>query len=128
MTEKDLFSLHKFPLLNTEEAFTNLGSMRLLLEILPLMLEHELPAEKHKLQQAYTESNWTTIVSLAHKLKSSAIYCGTQRLKMACEYLERSQKEDLRSEQERLYQQLLKAIDETMTAIREWLINRVISS
>lgn len=120
-TEDALFALHVFPLFDQDEGITNLGSEDILRELLHLMVNKELVAEKVKLQDAYTSHNWTAIESLAHKLKSSALYCGNIRLKMACQYLERSQKANLHVYQEKLYQQLLLVIDDTTIAIKKWL-------
>jgi len=122
-TEAALFTLEKYPLLDHHEGMTNLGSKSILIELLQLMINKELPVEKVKLQETHNKQDWKNIENLAHKLKSSALYCGTIRLKMACQYLERSQKADLIVHQEKLYQQLLQIIDETSVTIECWLDN-----
>lgn len=119
--ERTLFQLDAYPLFDETEAITNLGSKTVLIDLLRLMVEKELPNEKRHLQQAYQQSQWQIIESLSHKLKSSALYCGTSRLKYACLYLEDYQKAGHKQLLEHLYSQLLQVIDDTIVHLRRWL-------
>lgn len=117
-TEEALFALKPLPLLNQEEGLANCGSEALLMELLHLLIEKELPTEKERLEEAYQNGNFQLVETLSHKLKSSAIYCGTTKLKIACQYLERSIKAGLSHLQDKLYSQLICVIDETADAVR----------
>ena len=68
-------------------------------------------------------NNWNEIEKLAHKIKSSALYCGTVRMKMACQYLERYQKAGHSRLQQELYRQLLRVLDETKIFLLNWIKN-----
>lgn len=118
--EEELFALESYPLLDATEGIKNLGSKSFLRELLQLMVD-ELPAEVIHLQQAHVKDDWQQIEKLAHKLKSSGLYCGTTRLKGACQYLERYQKSGQIVLRDALYQQLLSIIAETMPYLQHWL-------
>lgn len=115
------FDLKAYTLFDEAEGINNLGSKTVLAELLQLLLDEELPAETNDLQIAYLQKNWQRIEELALKLKSSALYCGLIRLKMACHYFERSHKAGLYHYQDVLYQQLLQVMDDSAEAIRLWL-------
>lgn len=123
-TEEKLFLLDCYPLLNSEEGIINLGSEAILRELLTSMLTQELPDELLRLQEAYELSDWNKVEALAHKIKSAAIYCGTIRLKFACQYLERYRKAGYHKQQEQLYCQLIQIAEETKQAISQWLIEK----
>lgn len=53
-----------------------------------IMLVDSLPYEVEKLNAAYQEENWAEVQSLVHKLNGGASYCGTLRLKSACNRLD----------------------------------------
>ncbi|MBA2650859.1 MAG: hypothetical protein H0U73_01110 [Tatlockia sp.] len=58
---------------------------------------------------------------MAHKAKSGAEYPGTIRMKYACMYLERYHKAGHSACLEKLYQQLMKVLDDTQRCIEIWL-------
>ena len=91
-TETELFNLHPFPLLDTQHALTLLGSHTVLKEMLMLMLNEQIPNDLPALKKAYKNKNWDSIEAISHKMKASALYCGTIQLQMACQYLERYRK------------------------------------
>jgi len=119
--EQALFLLEHYPLFNEEEGINNLGDKAILTDLLTLMLNKELPNERKTLQHSYEQQDWLHIEKLAHKLKSSALYCGTTRLKMACQYLERSQKAGHAHLQVALFHQLMDVIEKTQQVIGQWL-------
>jgi len=114
------FDLKAYILFDEAEGIKNLGSKIILAELLQLLVEGELPSERTSLELAYSQKDWQRIEDLAHKLKSSALYCGLNRLKMACHYFERSHKAGLFNYQEVLYQQLIKVMDDSTQIINEW--------
>lgn len=120
-TIEDLFNLDQFPLLDAETGINNLGSEMILKDILISMINDELPQELEKLKSAYSNKDWAQIEALAHKMKSGAVYCGTSRLKHACQYLERYRKTGYEKELERLYHQLMKVAEQTVISVRSWL-------
>jgi len=122
--ESSLFELEQYPLLDEQEGINNLGSKAVLCDLLHLMVDKELPSETANLQACYRQQDWPQIEKLAHKLKSSALYCGTKRLKLACQYLERYQKAGHTHLQEALFQQLLQVMAQTQTTIAQWLANQ----
>jgi two-component system aerobic respiration control sensor histidine kinase ArcB len=119
-SEALLFKLSAFPLLHTPSAVEQLGSADLLKEILTLM-EKELPKEYMAIEKAYQDNDWKKIEKLAHRIKSSALYCGTIRLKYACQYLERYHKAGHTALLEGLYQQLTHVLEETQKFLVQWL-------
>jgi CheY-like chemotaxis protein len=52
------------------------------------MLIAELPATRHKLQQAYVEKDWNRLRELVHKLLGGISYCNVPALKAAVENLQ----------------------------------------
>lgn len=118
-SEEELFLLHDYPLLDMQLGLANLGDRSLLSEILDMMVRQELPIELKKLHFAYAKSDWDKVEELAHKLKSSALYCGTVRLKIACQYLERYRKAGYSLLLEQLYFQLVEIAQKTQNSIIE---------
>ena len=123
-TEDLLFELDTFPLLNIENALQNIGSENLLHNMLRLMVEQEIPNDLAAIQTAHTKTDWSVIEKLAHKMKGSALYCGTIKLKYACQYLERYQKANHTILLEKLYRQLIQVTEDTRKSIQQWLTNR----
>ncbi|KTC85740.1 PAS domain-containing hybrid sensor histidine kinase/response regulator [Legionella drozanskii] len=120
-TTEKLFVLDPYPLLDTKEGISNLGNETILKELLETMISEEIPPTLKRLEEAYTTSDWALIEKLAHHFKSSALYCGTIRLKYACQYIERYYKAGHRELLDRLYHQLIQVIRETEEHIRHWL-------
>lgn len=120
-TEKQLFELSQFPLLSVGDGISNLGSIDLLTDLLTLLLKEALPEDELILKTAFEENDWEQIENLAHKMKSGALYCGTIKLKFACQYLEHYLKTGYHQQLEPLYQQLMTVIQLTKEAIEEWL-------
>ncbi|WP_131777700.1 PAS domain-containing hybrid sensor histidine kinase/response regulator [Legionella fairfieldensis] len=120
-TENKLFLLNDYSLLDVKESLTHLGDETILRELLNSMISEEIPQVLCRLKEAYKVLNWDSIEKLAHHLKSSALYCGTIRLKYACQYLERYRKAGHDRLLDKLYQQLIKVIHDTEQSIQWWL-------
>ncbi|KTD33266.1 sensory box histidine kinase/response regulator [Legionella nautarum] len=119
--EEKLFFLNNHPNLDIELGLYNFGNEAVLRDLLTSMHAEEIPHTLTKLEQAYSELNWKKIEALAHKLKSSALYCGTEKLKFACQYLECYHKSGQTQFLEPLYQQLITVLNETEQFIKNWL-------
>lgn len=122
-TETALFNLTAYPLLDLQQAIQMLSSQIILKEMLTLMLHEQIPQDLVLLQEAFIKNNWSAIESLAHKMKAGALYCGTRRMHMACQYLERYRKAGYSKALEALYRQLLTVLEETKEAIGAWLVS-----
>ncbi|ASQ45323.1 PAS domain-containing hybrid sensor histidine kinase/response regulator [Legionella clemsonensis] len=121
VNEEKLFNLTSYPLLDIEQGLNNLGSVDLLKELLTLMVNEDIPNDKAKIQEAFAAKDWPTVEKLALKMKSSALYCGTTRLRYACHYLEGYQKTTPSPLLEKLYHQLIQILEATKQAIIDWL-------
>ncbi len=119
-TEEELLKLEMFPVLNIKNAIESLGNENMLHEIL-VMLNNDIHNDSKIIEAAYQEKNWETIEKLAHKLKGSALYCGTLKMKYACQYLERYQKAGHTHLLNELYHQLMQVLKETQHHINAWL-------
>lgn len=115
--EEELFNLLPYPLFDRQSGLENAGNEVLLQELLQEMKNHFLVEEMEKSKHAFSEKDWAKIAELAHKMKSSALYCGTIRLKMACQYLEHYYKAGHSQLLEPLYKQFIQVINETKSAI-----------
>lgn len=119
-TEDQLFQLDAYPLLDPENGIQCLGSKEVLKELLYQMI-NEFPKDEVALKEAYSEKNWLLIEKIAHKIKGGAVYCGTIKLKYACQFIERYQKAGHTRQLNKLYLQLLNIIEGTKKAIADWL-------
>jgi signal transduction histidine kinase/response regulator of citrate/malate metabolism len=120
-TESMMFDLSMFPVFDVEEGLKTMGNEETLAEILKIMVEESLPPDLKLLQTAHERLDWDKTQQLAHKIKGGAVYAGTMKLKMACQYLERYWKSGRRELLEPLYQQTVAVIEESMPEIRRWL-------
>lgn len=116
-SEDELFNLTHYPLFDEQTGLESAGNVALLHELLQEMKTHFLVEETERITHAYAEKDWQKIAELAHKMKSSALYCGTVRLKMACQYLERYYKAGHSKLLEPLYKQLCEVIQDTQAVI-----------
>ncbi len=122
--DETLFTLADYPLLDINLALMNIGKESLLSEMLLLLIKQEIPEDVTALKIAYIEENLEMIEKIVHKLKSGAIYCGTVRMRYACQYFERYQKAGFNTFLKKLYHQLLEVIEETNSFIQKWLENQ----
>lgn len=121
-TEQELFQLAAHSLLDETEGLKATGGDKGMLRDLLSMLVHEtFPEELPLLEKMHEEGDWAAIQSIAHKLKGGALYCGTIRLRYACQYSERYRLAGHSKLMEPLYQQLLIVINETAEFLKKWL-------
>jgi two-component system aerobic respiration control sensor histidine kinase ArcB len=118
-SEKELFELKHYPLLDEANGIAALGNESILRELLKEMVTH-ISQDKAQLEQAHGNRDWKRIQDLAHKAKSGASYSGTIRMKYACQYLERYRKAGYAKLLEELYQQLIKVLDDTQQHLENW--------
>ncbi len=118
-----LFALSEFPLLDVEEGIRTTGNESLLAETLTLLVDDSLPKDLELMKQAYAARNWDKTQQLAHKIKGGAVYVGAVRIKIACQYFERYWKSGQRHLLERLYEQVVAVIEESIQEINHWLGN-----
>ncbi len=118
---KDLFHLDEFPSLDSEEGIKTTGTKTLLIDMLRCLIHESLPKDLALMEQGYIAQDWDKIQQMAHKIKSGAVYLGTIKIKMACQYLERYWKSGQRDLLEPLYKQALDAIKESICDIEAWL-------
>lgn len=118
----DLFNLEHFVLFDEKQGINNCGGLETLQEMLKMLINTELPSDRETMQKAFEQKNYSEIEKTAHKIKGSAVYIGTIRMKIACQYLERYWKAGERDLFEQLYHQTIKVIDDTTSNINAWLL------
>lgn len=116
-----LFSLNEFALFDIRAGLETAGTEEVLRGLLTCLVNEALAPDLAKMHAAYSENNWDKIQQLAHKIKGGALYVGTVRLKMACQYLERYWKTGQKELLEQLYQQALTVVHETVIVVSAWL-------
>lgn len=119
--EKKLFLLDEYPLLEVKKSIENLGNEVILNNLLRSLIVEELPQALIRLKEAYHQKDWIKIEKLAHNIKSGALYCGTTKLKYACQYFEWYQKTGHIELLEQLFNQLIQVIHDTNYEIKKWL-------
>ncbi|MDF1757582.1 MAG: ATP-binding protein [Legionellaceae bacterium] len=121
-TEKELFELDDFVVFDVNLALKIIGDDEILLKsILQEFVDKTLPDDIKLIKNAYSKKDWVAVEKLAHKIKGGVEYCGTVKLKYACQYLERYHKAGHTKCLEELYQQLLSVVDETIPAVIDWM-------
>lgn len=120
-TDQQLFDLDTIPLFDKKEGIKNCGGEHTLRELLAMLINTELPTDKEKMQAAFEQERFADVEKIAHKIKGGAVYLGTLRMKLACQYLERYWKSGERQLFAPLYHQAIKVIDETAHHVVQWL-------
>lgn len=123
-SEQALFDLNDYSLFDFELALKEIGGDRTLLfsilsDFITILIAEDIPL----MEQAYARNDWISVEHLAHKMKGGVVYCGTPRMKLACQYLERYCKAGHSLVRDELYQQLIKITAETHQVIYAWLKN-----
>lgn len=118
-----LFQLADYPLLDPEEGVKSAGNKLILTEMLAFMINDSLPKELALINEAHQANNWDKIQQIAHKIKGGAMYVGTIKMKMACQFLERYWKTGQRDLLEQLYQQAIRVINDSIREVSHWLNN-----
>lgn len=121
--EKELFQLEAFPIFDIQDALSKINDREVLIKILKQSVSELVQKDIQEMSLLYANSNWAGIEKLAHKVKSGALYIGTQRLFYACQYLERYYKAGHTLMLDKLYKQLLSVNEETLKTVEEWLKN-----
>ncbi|NSL19344.1 response regulator [Tatlockia micdadei] len=120
--DKDnLFNLIEFPILDIEEGIKATGNESALADMLKFMITDSLPKDFALMKEAHEAHDWDKTQQLAHKIKGGAVYVGTMKIKMACQFLERYWKTGQRDLLEQLYRQTVSVIEESMLEISHWL-------
>lgn len=117
----ELFRLDQFDLFSLEQGIKSCGSDSMLIEVLTLMTAKEIPNDLEQMKLAFDSNDYAQVEYLAHKIKGSAIYAGTTRMKYACQYLERYWKTGGRKLFHDLYHQTVKIIQLTTDYVTVWL-------
>lgn len=73
------------------------------------------------IHKAWESRDYPMIQSIAHKMQSSAIYCGTLRMKQAYEALEHHFKLEQSTNPEDLYHQFRSICEQALKSVRDWL-------
>jgi len=120
-TEEELFKLEQFPLFDVEEGIKDAGSIAALKELIGFMTEDSLTKDIIDTIVAYQKKDWDKVQRQAHKIKSSALYCHTTRLKYACQYLERYRRAGHLRLMEKLYHQFYQTVEDTKKTLEDWL-------
>lgn len=119
-TKEELLGINEYPLFDMVHGINNLGSEIALKQILPLFIE-ENTKDLIKTTQAWEKQDLIEIHKITHKMKSSALYCGTIRMRHACEALEKHFQNNPKLYPQTLYQQFLQIHQETIAAIKNWI-------
>lgn len=119
--DESLLDLTSYPVLDIEEGIKATGTIEVLAQMLQFMVHDSLIPDVQLMKQAHDTLDWDKTQQIAHKIKGGAVYVGTIKIKMACQYLERYWKSGQRELMEALYQQTLKVIDESIQDINRWL-------
>ncbi|MDR3502130.1 MAG: response regulator [Legionella sp.] len=120
-TIEHLFNLAEFPLLDIDEGIKTTGNQAILAEMLSLLVQDSLPKDLQLMEEAHQTLDWEKTQQIAHKIKGGAIYVGTIKMKIACQYLERYWKTGHSELLEELYQQAITVIHESMQEVSRWL-------
>ncbi len=124
-TEQALFELEGFSLFNEHMALEQIQDKALLITLLHTYLSEEIQNDIRQLELEHQGNNWDKVEELAHKIKGGVSYLGTERMRYACQYLERYYKAGHRTQLESLYQQLLCVNLHTMNELTQWLHKQV---
>ena len=116
-----LFDLVPYPALDIDAGIKATGTVEVLAQMLHFMVNDSLIPDVQLMKQAHEALDWDKVQQIAHKIKGGAVYVGTVKIKMACQYLERYWKSGQRELLEALYQQTLQVIDESLLDIKRWL-------
>jgi two-component system aerobic respiration control sensor histidine kinase ArcB len=123
-SEAELFILDAYPLLDIDEGIKITNSKEMLIEMLRLLAEGELQSDVQLMKEAFANKDDEKVQDLAHKIKGGAVYVGTIKMKIACQYLERYWKAGHRELFGKLYEQTVMVIENTIREINHWLKNQ----
>ena len=118
--EAELFSVDNEMIFDIKSAKKILGDTNtdLLMEMLKDTINNVIPNELPRLQKAHAEKNWQIVADISHKLKGGFLSISLERAATACKYLERYYKTGKTELLEKLYQQVLKTLEETTNRLK----------
>ncbi|MBX9702554.1 MAG: response regulator, partial [Silvanigrellaceae bacterium] len=120
-SEEELFQLDNFPVFDAKLALKMLDrDLVLLFDSLKSFIS-DREGDFKVMQEAYTNKDWVKVEKQAHKIKGGLAYIGLERMKYACQYLERYYKAGHRDNLDKLYQQILAVNAQTIEVIKDWL-------
>lgn len=122
-----LFELTHFPLFDLDDALKNTGNETVLKDVLNLLVKQSLPEDMQALQKAYHLRDWFQVQAIVHKIKGAAVYVGTIRMKMACQYLEHYYKSGQHETLDTISQQTLTVIEQSIIEVQDWINRKAIS-
>ncbi|RUR19666.1 Hpt domain-containing protein [Legionella sp. km535] len=122
----ELFQLDQFPLFDKKLALKNCGNESILLELLTLMTLKQIPDDLNRIKTAFNNQDYPLVERIAHRIKSGAMYLGTTRMKLACQYVEKYWKSGERELFNQLYAQAVQVIEETGQYIADWLQKQIV--
>ena len=102
-TESELFELSNYPILDESKGIEYFGEKKQLQEMLIVVQKEIIPKETIDIEKAHCAQDWNTVQKIAHKMKGSSLYCGTIRMTIACQYMERYYKAGHKKLLEKLY-------------------------
>ena len=120
-TEDELFQLECVSLFDVDLALKQIPDKSLLITLLNTYLSESMQNDVHMLKEYYEQKDWEGVEKTAHKIKGGVVYLGTEKMRMACQHLERYYKAGHRILLDQLYQQVIKVNDETIICIENWL-------
>lgn len=120
--ENELFDLSIYPLFDVEQGLNAVdNNVHLLYKMLHDLIQTSIHSDIPRIQTAYANHDWDTVVKLVHKIKGGLHYVGTVRMCYACQYMEHHYKAGQGAFLDRLYHQLMRVTEETAVAVLAWL-------
>lgn len=113
-------NINALSLLDIEAGLKSSGSKEVLKDLLKLLII-ETQKDLEIIQLAWKMKDYNQVQSIAHRMKSGAVYCGTVRMKQACEDLEHHFKFSKSGNPTEIYDQFCLVNQQTIEAIEHWL-------
>lgn len=121
-TEDELFAIDSHMIFDIKNATKILGDNKeLLMRMLQDTINKVIPEELSHLVIAHDQGNWQRVADIAHKLKGGFLSISLNRSAIACKYLERYYKTGATELLEKLYQQVLKALEITVSKLKGFI-------
>jgi PAS domain S-box-containing protein len=121
-TEEKVSFVNIYPLFDEKTAIEATAGMKdIMHEILTMLIKEIIPQELVSLQKAHENLDWEAVLKITHKLKGTALYCGTIRMCYACQYSERYRLAGHSKILEEIYEQLTLVLNETKQSVANWL-------
>lgn len=119
--EEELLQLEAHTLFSPKDALQQLNNLELLFELVRHYVSDSMQQDIRLIENAYDQKDWPKIEKIAHKIKSGVAYIGTQKMRYACQYLERYHKAGHTALLDKLYHQLIEVNQETIESLKTWL-------